>query len=466
MPTLEWNGKEKVIKSISIPTNYSLKRIYSFDENGQHQNDNGSSNMIIHGDNLEALKALLPNFKGKIKCIYIDPPYNTGTEQWIYNDNMNDPKIREWMGKVVGKEEEDLSRHDKWLCMMYPRLVLLHDLLSEDGAIFISIDDNEISNLITICDEIFNRKNRLKQFVWCKYGHKDNQDDIINSHEYIISYTKNKKLFSTNNILDPNIPKDSKILRNFVENSITKNGFKNPPSEIILPIGFPCTSKELLKECHPLTDYLLKEVKKIGYISRELTEKYKISYPIVLDKMIVNNFKLSYPCTVFSGWMNKSKLIKFINNGCNPIEDNGSYLEFFLSNNGVIYYKRTGRTPKYIKTILQNMGTTETNKYMLERMGIKFDYPKPVELLNFILQICGNDEDYFLDSFAGSGTTAHAILNINAKNASRKKFILIEFNDYAETITAERIKKVITGFNDKSNFIKGTGGNFSFYELV
>lgn len=132
-----------------------LERRYSFDENGQTDADNGSVNMVIRSDNLEALKALLPRYEGRVKCIYIDPPYNTGNEGWVYNDNVNDPKIKKWLGEVVGKEGEDLSRHDKWLCMMYPRLKLLQKLLAEDGVIFISIDDTEYANLKLICDEIF-----------------------------------------------------------------------------------------------------------------------------------------------------------------------------------------------------------------------------------------------------------------------------------------------------------------------
>ena len=155
MPTLDWIGKSKVVNHhLDVPYK-TLERQYSFDKGGEHKEDNGSGNMIIHGDNLEALKSLLPQYEGRIKCIYIDPPYNTGNENWVYNDNVNDPKIKKWLGKVVGQEGEDLSRHDKWLCMMYPRLKLLHKLMSKDGVIFISIDDNELYNLKMICDEIF-----------------------------------------------------------------------------------------------------------------------------------------------------------------------------------------------------------------------------------------------------------------------------------------------------------------------
>ena len=168
MPTLEWIGKDKVINHHQEVPFRVLERKYSFDESGQHEEDNGSENMIIRGDNLEALKALLPRYEGRIKCIYIDPPYNTGNEGWVYNDNVNDPKIKKWLGEVVGKEGEDLTRHDKWLCMMYPRLKLLQKLLAEDGVIFISIDDREQVLLRMICNEIFGESNFLAQFVWQK----------------------------------------------------------------------------------------------------------------------------------------------------------------------------------------------------------------------------------------------------------------------------------------------------------
>lgn len=206
MPTLEWIGKEKVINHHQEVPFRVLDRQYSFDENGQHAGEkvncaegareaalgrNGSENMIIHGDNLEALKALLPRYEGQVKCIYIDPPYNTGNEGWVYNDNVNDPKIKKWLGEVVGKEGEDLTRHDKWLCMMYPRLKLLQKLLAEDGAIFISIDDNEIKYLRLIMDEIFGATNFVHEIIWKnKYGPGAFTRGIGNVHEYIICYSK------------------------------------------------------------------------------------------------------------------------------------------------------------------------------------------------------------------------------------------------------------------------------------
>lgn len=192
MPTLNWIGKDKVLNHhLEVPF-HVLERQYSFDEAGKHEEDNGSENMIIHGDNLLALKSLLPKYEGKIKCIYIDPPYNTGNENWVYNDNVNDPHIQRWLHQVVGKEGEDLSRHDKWLCMMYPRLKLLQRLLADDGVIFISIDDNEQAKLRLICDEIFENGNFLATIVWKSRAKPSNTGDAKykpqNDAEYIFLY--------------------------------------------------------------------------------------------------------------------------------------------------------------------------------------------------------------------------------------------------------------------------------------
>lgn len=155
MPILNWIGKDEVINH--NPAYHTLEKKYTFNSKNET-----SDNMIIKGDNLLALKALLPRFEGKIKCIYIDPPYNTGNENWVYNDNVNSKEIKKWLGEVVGKD--DLSRHDKWLCMMLPRLKLLHRLLSDDGVIFISIDDNEMANLKLLCDEVFGGGGDIEYF--------------------------------------------------------------------------------------------------------------------------------------------------------------------------------------------------------------------------------------------------------------------------------------------------------------
>ncbi len=151
--------------------------------------------MIVHGDNLEALKALLPRYEGRVKCVYIDPPYNTGEEKWKYNDAVNDPRIRKWLHQAVGKEGDDLSRHEKWLCMTYPRLRLLHKLLADDGVIFISIDDNEFARLKSICDEIFGTNCFIANIVWQKRTSPDSRRNLGAAHDFILCYSKTPAIY-------------------------------------------------------------------------------------------------------------------------------------------------------------------------------------------------------------------------------------------------------------------------------
>src|SRR3989338_6088613 len=187
MPTLNWIGKEAVVNHDKEVPFRLLKKVKA------HSVGENSQNLIIHGDNLEALKALMPYYHGKIKCIYIDPPYNTGNEKWVYNDKVNSPKIKKWLGKVVGGEAEDLCRHDKWLCMMYPRLKLLRELLSEDGIIFISIDDNEQHRLRMLMDEIFGEENFITNIIWQKkYSPQNDAKYFSDMHDFLVVYAKRR----------------------------------------------------------------------------------------------------------------------------------------------------------------------------------------------------------------------------------------------------------------------------------
>jgi len=268
-----------------------------------------------------------------------------------------------------------------------------------------------------------------------------------------------------NNIVDPNTPLNSKILNDFAENSITKNGIKNPPSEILLPVGFPCEKEYLHLKKHEMINDLIKDSNENGYITREMTKKYSITYPARINDMVVENYALKNDCRVFSGWANNGKLKKFIDNGFQPFEEKGSTMRFYLSKNGVIYYRKEGRNKHYVQTVLENMGTTETNKYMLESMGIDFDYPKPLILIEYLLSIFCPKSGIVLDSFAGSGTTGHAIIENNYNKKEGNRFILIEMMDYAETKTARRIKSVIKGYKKDKETFRGIDCNFSYYEL-
>ena len=447
MPTLEWIGKSKVINHHQDVPFRVLERKYSFDESGQHDEDNGSENMIIRGDNLEALKALLPRYEGRVKCIYIDPPYNTAkssekNKAWVYSDNVDDPRIKRWLNETVGDEGEDLTRHDKWLCMMYPRLKLLYKLLAQDGIIFISIDDNESHNLRFICDEIFGRKSFIAQIVWRSDGNFDNQAKIKNCHEYIICYIKNPDLVGLPNGIDPNVTEGSKIFRSEVRNTLVKNGPKNPMSKVLLPKGFPCTVDELV------------------------IEKRNNAFPYYYQKAIISKGVLQNDVEVESGWSSKNILINFINNGFQPVLDTkGQSTVFEITKTGAIEMVKKRTSISHVLSVISNLGSTQNMSSELATMGIKFDFPKPTALIQYLLGFYCEEDSIVLDSFAGSGTTAHAVLNMNKADGGNRQFIIVEMMDYAEDITAKRAKCVIKGYGEGKNAVEGTGGNFSFYDL-
>lgn len=404
-----------------------------------------SSGAIIHGDNLEALKALLPEYEGKIKCIYIDPPYNTGNEGWVYNDNVNDPKIKKWLGQVVGKEAEDLTRHDKWLCMMYPRLKLLHKLLSNDGAIFISIDDNEQANLKLICDEIFGGGNFLNNIIWEKKSSPQNDSKwISDTHDFILIYAKTKTSYRLNKL--NRTDDQNSIYKNSDEfDGIDKNGnfygrgpwfpgdmtVKTVNENALYPIVTPSG-----KEVHP--------AKGRAWVYFE--DKFK---ELCLDNRI----------TFGKNGSNKPCIKRFLSE---------------IENNGVV-----PKSNWHFKEVGENRNARQELKKIFEEIQFPFETPKPSKLIERIIHLATNKNSIILDSFAGSGTTAHAVLNLNNQDGGNRKFILIEMEDYAENITAERVKRVMkTMINDElgmmnkngskihnSSFITPNSMKFDFYEL-
>lgn len=442
MPTLNWIGKDKVVNHhMDVPYKI-LEHVYGFDNGKQSQTETNSGNKIIHGDNLEALKALLPEYEGKIKCIYIDPPYNTGNEGWVYNDNVTDPKISKWLGDTVGKESEDLTRHDKWLCMMYPRIKLLHKLLSDDGLIFISIDDIEYQNLKCALDEIFGRNNFIVNFTWRTDGNFDNQAKIKINHEYILCYAKKSTYFEHPEVLDPNTGENSKLFKKDIRNTIVKNGPKNPISQVKIPIGFPANFKD-------------------GTIKKRDT-----AWPNYLQDAIIKDFKLTNEVFVESGWSSKGIFEEFITNRFKEVKDSkGQNTRFEIIPSGAIENVKTRDIQSHVISSLFNMGSTQNMSSKLSKMGIKFDYPKPDKLVAYLLSLHNSKDHIVFDSFAGSGTTAHAVLNLNKQDGGNRKFILVEMEDYAETITAERVKRVINGYGENKKAVEGTGGSFDYYEL-
>ena len=474
MPTLEWIGKSKVINHHQEVPFRVLERKYSFDENGQHNEDNGSENMIIRGDNLEALKALLPRYEGRVKCIYIDPPYNTGNEGWVYNDNVNDPKIKKWLGEVVGKEGEDLTRHDKWLCMMYPRLKLLQKLLADDGVIFISIDDTEYANLKLICDEIFGSNCFVSNISWQRtYSTRNDSKGIVNEVEHLVVYSK---LPDWNpNKLPRTAEMDAK--------------YKNPDNDIM-----PWTSSDAFAPGaathqgmvyaiqHPFTGKLLYPYNGACWRYQQDTMlEYMNGWTKYELREIDDAEKRAEICGVSekevrSGVMGilLADTLDIAKENASQILRRGQWPRFYFTNGGKGGIRRKtyidsveGKPPTNYWPYADVGHTDEAAKIVKAIFGGKatFDTPKPPRLIERILQIAGENNTLVLDSFAGSGTTAHAVLNMNKADGGHRKFILVEMMDYADSITAERVKRVIRGYGEGKNAVEGTGGNFSFYDL-
>ncbi|MGY1458435.1 site-specific DNA-methyltransferase [Luteimonas sp. A534] len=463
MPVLDWIGKAAVVKHHKdVP--YRLLEVVP----GLSCGDADSGNLVVQGDNLHALKALLPRYAGQVKCIYIDPPYNTGNEGWTYNDNVNSPEIAAWLGKTVGPEAEDLSRHDKWLCMMYPRLALLKQFLRDDGVLFCSIGEDEVGHLRVLLDEIFGTKCHIETFIFVTEGNTENAEDVTAVHDYVLAYARRPDAPRINPTVDPSVDEGSKLLRDFAENSIIKNGSANPASAIELPIGFPCEVDTLdIPASTSAEEFIHATNENNGWIARTFKSRFQASYPIRLDRMLVRNHALVQPCRVYSGWSSANKLRRFISTGCDPIDDDGARLRFFLSKNGVPTYRREGRQAHFVSTLLRNLGSTEKDKNELERMGLKFDYPKPRKLIAYLVSLYVTSGDLVMDVFGGSGTTGHAVL---ASGVEGLRFIIVEMDETNATqVIAPRLRKVIEGYEvrrGKKNLkIDGLGGDFQFFRL-
>jgi adenine-specific DNA-methyltransferase len=447
---LTWHGKRRARQLALTPSTGTLRPCPE-----ESVDWDTTQNLMIEGDNLEVLKLLQKSYAGKVKLIYIDPPYNTGKD-FIYPDNFQDSissylkltgQIGEDGKKLTSNTESSGRYHTDWLNLMYPRLRLARNLLREDGVIFISIDDHEIDNLRKLCVEIFGEENFVAQFVWNTEGHTDNQFDVKVSHEYILLFAKNAREATLGHVIDPNTREGSNLWKGFAENSITKNGTGNPPSEVELPIGFPCSADELDLPASVVSPEFFKGAKVQGYITRELTEQHSVTYPIRLSRMLVDAGALASPCRIYSGWANVNKLRAFIENGCNPIEDDGDKIAFYLSENGVVYYRRNREKARNILSVLRNLGTTEKMRSELEEMGIPFQYPKPKELLRYLVQIGLESDGIVVDFFAGSGTTAHAVLLQSATDQKRRRYILVQLPEPLDV----QSQRIAANFCDKLN---------------
>lgn len=444
MPTLQFKGKNIIWNHhLAVP-------FHTLDEVPElhYKSEKANGNMIIEGDNLIALKALLPQFAGRIKCVFIDPPYNTGNDveegkSWVYSDNVNNPLIKEWLGKEVSRD--DLTRHDKWLCMIVPRLKLLKELLHDDGAIFIAIDDNEYSSLKMIMDEIFLEENFVANIVWQARKSVQNDTDISVNHNYILVYGKNRRQVDRR-LKESNADKWYQI-PGFVFRPLLldKTKFSNPDNDprgpwkadpfdaphirenLTYPIINPNTGKEYLPPKGRCWRTEEKNYEKLLKDNRILFGKKGTSGP---QLKVFWDDKKEYG-EVETSWWGEGSADIYLN------ED----FDF--------------------ETVSEwtNYGTTTSGSKMLQFLFDSekvFNNPKPVELVKHIIKQTTNKTDIILDSFAGSGTTMHAVIDLNKEDNGNRQCIMVQMTEktdiepeknICQNITRERILRAIDKFS-------------------
>ena len=420
MPRLNFKGRVFVENHhLAVP----FHELLPVREKGLSKKASLRDNLIIHGDNLAALKALLPTYHGKVKCIYIDPPYNTGNEGWAYNDNVNSPLMHDWLGQVV--DRDDLTRHDKWCCMMLPRLKILRELLREDGVIFVSIDDNEVHHLRCLMDEVFGEENFVATICWHKMDSpKNTARHLSEDHDYVLLYARNATQWRPNRF-----PRSEEMLRRY----------KNPDND-------------------PRGDWLLSDLAARNKYSKG---RYSITTPT--GKTIEGPPAGSY-------WrVSKEKFEELDADNRIWWGESGSNrpgIKRFLSE------VKPGVVPQTIWHWKEAGSTRHAKQELSEALDLgpgedAFLTPKPSRLIRRILHIATDTNSIVLDSFAGSGTTAHAVLAQNSDDGGNRRFVLVECEDYADSLTAERVRRVINGIpvaNDDA-LAAGFGGTFSYFEL-
>ncbi len=414
MPSLNWIGKSAVVKHHKDVPYRLLEPVPELS-----CGDPDSGNLIVQGDNLHALKALLPRYAGQVKCIYIDPPYNTGNEGWVYNDNVNSPEIRRWLGEVVGKEGETLDRHDRWLCMMYPRLVLLKQFLCEDGVILVSLDDVEAGHLRLLLDEIFGIGNRIATIAW-NTRNTDNRVKTYLSpdHEHIFVYGRTGAARIEGRVID-------------------RSDFRNHDNDARgAYVTDPLKGKATLSERPNLHDYCMEQPGTANTWKPDPAKGW-ITDRAGYEKLLRED-RIWWPPNPLTGWPRKKR---FLSETQERMPASSFWPEF--------------------KT---QSGARELDEILDERV---FAFPKPTALIQRIISYCVPPSGLILDSFGGTGTTAHAVLKQNAEDGGSRRFILVEMDEsIARDVTAERVKRVSRGYeNNKGEQVEGLGGGFQFCKL-
>jgi adenine-specific DNA-methyltransferase len=415
---LNWAGKSEAFKVLQMPTTKTL--IPAKDES---VNFDETENIFIEGENLEVLKVLQKSCFGKVKMIYIDPPYNTGNDSFIYPDKFSESKA-DYEKRVGDKDEEGNKTsdsfkknskengqyHSNWLNMMMPRLYLAKNLLRQDGVIFVSIDDNEVHNLRLLMNEIFGEENFINEFIW-RSG-RTSGAIYTKEHEYILAFSKNIELLD--------LIQYNGVDEIISDRAIKKIGVKNPASEIAFPKGMRFESENKI---FPI-EFGASEV--ITVVEGELKCE---------NKLLANDVILK------AGWVMKDMIEDWID-GKEVYDSKGQKVtEFFFKDNGVLQYVKEKGTI-HPKTIIEDYSTKSGTNEVIKLMQFKaFDYPKPIGLINFLQQISEKDS-IILDFFAGSGSTAQAVMDLNKEDISNRKFICVQMPE----LTIEKSEAYKTGY--------------------
>lgn len=399
-------------------------------------------NLIVQGDNLHALKALLPMYAGNVDCIFIDPPYNTGNEGWCYNDNVNAPMIKEWLNSnPIGVD--DGLRHDKWCAMMWPRLRLLHELLSDKGAIFISIDDNELENLVAMLREIFSRDPTAIIPVVSNMKGRNDKKNFARAHEYLVVFDKGGFLARGLPLTDEQLKEykhEDRRGEKYALRDLRKRGGADTRElrpKMFFPIYFSLSDGSASLERRNADDVEVFPIKKDGSEGCWRWGKDKVEANISILHLRTGG---AVPGASYRIYLNQNAQLGDIST---DVDEVGAENDDEADTD-----ERTSKSKSFWwGPELSTDGANKLLKSIMAGSGHVFDFPKPVQLVERILSIGADNDSLILDSFAGSGTTAHAVLEANKRDGGNRRFILVEMEDYADRLTAERVRRVITGYS-------------------
>ena len=450
MPSLRFKGKA-LVENFHLAAPYHA--LTAVRRNGLSRKPSLDDNLIVHGDNLLALKALLPTYHGRVKCVYIDPPYNIGNEGWAYNDNVNSPMMREWLGKVV--DADDLTRHDKWCCMMLPRLKLLRELLRDDGAIFVSIDDNEVHRLRLLMDEVFGEENFVGSFVWEGTG-KNDARFISVGHDYVLCYARRMESLRANGNRWRAFKEGTDEVRRKAGEFVAQRDGDFAAASDDLKAWFASLDKKHKAWAHRHYHWI--DAKGV-YFAGDVSwpggggPTYEVLHP-----------RTGKPVKVPArGWVFPS----------------ADAMQKAIADNRIHFGEDEIRVPNLKRYLHETDHQVLTSVFYQDRRaahqalvrilpkGAQFEYPKDERVLRRLFETVTSGDDVILDSFAGSGSTAHAVLALNRQDGGSRRFLLIECEDYAEDITAQRVRRAIKGVPDArdEHLKQGLGGTFSYFAL-